>query len=68
MVGLNQRGKPMSHKIRVLEFSNFVNRHDFIDNIVRRADPERFLRWFMRTYLVEQHRPHDLTLTQHHIG
>ena len=43
MVGLNQRGKPMSHKIRVLEFSNFVNRHDFIDNIVRRADPERFL-------------------------
>lgn len=32
----------MAEQIRLLEFSDFVNRHDFIDTIVRRANPERF--------------------------
>jgi glycosyltransferase involved in cell wall biosynthesis len=33
----------MGETIRVLQFADVVNRHDFIDTIVRRADPERFL-------------------------
>ncbi len=32
----------MAEKIRVLQFSDFVNRHDFIDTVVRRADPQKF--------------------------
>ena len=32
----------MNEKIRVLQFSDFVNRHDFIDTVVRRADPQKF--------------------------
>src|SRR4026209_1817969 len=33
----------MVEKVRVLQFPDFVNRHDFVDTIIRRADPERFL-------------------------
>lgn len=32
----------MAEKIRLLEFSDFVNRHDFVDTILQRADPEKF--------------------------
>lgn len=32
----------MNEKIRVLQFSDFVNRHDFIDTVVRHADPQKF--------------------------
>jgi glycosyltransferase involved in cell wall biosynthesis len=33
----------MPEKIRVLQFADFVNRYDFVDTIVRHANPERFL-------------------------
>lgn len=33
----------MSEKIRVLQFTEFVNRHDFVDTILRWANQERFL-------------------------
>lgn len=32
----------MAEKIRVLQFADFVNRYDFVDTIVRRADPDKF--------------------------
>ena len=32
----------MGERIRLLEFSDFVNRHDFVDTILQRADPEKF--------------------------
>jgi glycosyltransferase involved in cell wall biosynthesis len=32
----------MVEKVRVVQFADFVNRYDFVDTIVRRADPDRF--------------------------
>ena len=32
----------MVEKVRILQFADYVNRYDFVDTIIRRADPNRF--------------------------